>query len=291
MPKELLSPGAKFRKALSEETPLQIIGTVNAYCALMAERTGFKAIYLSGGACASISYGLPDLGITSLDNVLADAWRITSASSLPLLVDIDTGWGNELNIHHTITQMIKAGVAAVHIEDQVTAKRCGHRPGKELVSTQEMVYRVKAAVAAKTDPDFYIIARTDALALEGLSSAIDRANAYVDAGADAIFAEAVTRLEEYQSFVKNVNAPILANITEFGKTPLFTFDELHQAGVSMMLYPWAATRAMNAAAQHVYKTIFQQRTQQDLIESMQTRETLYDFLNYYQYEKKLDHSE
>lgn len=283
-----LSPGAKFREALTQEKPLQIIGTVNAYCALMAERVGFKAIYLSGGACANISYGLPDLGITSLENVLADVWRITSASSLPLLVDIDTGWGNELNIHRTISQMIKAGVGAVHMEDQVSAKRCGHRPGKELVETQEMVDRVKAAVAAKTDPDFFIIARTDALATEGLSSAIDRANAYVEAGADAIFAEAVTRLEEYQSFVQKINAPILANITEFGKTPLFTFDELRHAGVSMMLYPWAATRAMNAAAQRAYETIFQQHTQQDLIESMQTRETLYDFLNYYQYEKKLD---
>lgn len=283
-----LTPGAKFRRALAQEKPLQIMGTVNAYCALMASRIGFQAIYLSGAACANASYGLPDLGITSLDNVLADVWRITSASALPLLVDIDTGWGSELNIAHTIRQMVKAGVAAVHMEDQVSSKRCGHRPGKTLVDPNEMVLRVRTAVAAKLDPDFFIIARTDAVAVEGMDAAITRAKAYIDAGADAIFAEALTTLDDYQRFTDEINAPVLANMTEFGKTPLFSLEQLHSAGVSMILYPLTALRAMNAAAQKVYETVRQHGTQKELIKMMQDRETLYDFLNYYADEEKIN---
>lgn len=279
-----LTPGAKFRQALKQEKPLQIMGTINAYCALMAKRVGYQAIYISGGACASASYGLPDLGITSLDNVLADVWRITSACDVPLLVDIDTGWGNAFNIAHTIKQMIKTGVAAVHIEDQVAAKRCGHRPKKQLVSQPEMVDRLKAAVDAKTDDDFYIIARTDALANEGMEKAIERANAYVEAGADAIFTEAVTELDQYSKFSKAINAPILANITEFGKTPLFTVDQLKNAGVQMILYPQTAMRAMNAAALKVFQSVRQQGTQREVLNIMQDRETLYDYLDYHAYE-------
>ena len=285
---KLLSPGAQFRAALEKEKPLQIIGTVNAYCALMAKRVGYRAIYLSGGACANVSYGLPDLGITSLDNVLEDVRRITSACSLPLLVDIDTGWGNVFNIARTIEQMIKAGAAAVHMEDQVAEKRCGHRPKKALVSREEMVDRIVAAVDAKTDSEFYIIARTDAAAVEGLEAAIDRAKAYVNAGADAIFAEALTTLDQYQRFIDEIDAPILANITEFGKTPLFTMNELMQVGVRMVLYPMSPTRAMNAAALKVLETVRQEGTQKNIIDSMQDRETLYDFLNYHAYEEKLD---
>ncbi len=285
------TPGAKFRAALKNENPLQIIGTVNAYCALMAKRVGFQANYLSGGAVASMSYGVPDLGITSLENVLADVQRITSVCDVPLLVDIDTGWGSELNIAHTIAQMIKAGAAAVHMEDQVAAKRCGHRPKKELVSTNEMVQRIKAACEAKTDPDFYIIARTDAADVESLESAIERAKSYVAAGADAIFAEALTDLDQYRDFVNAIDAPILANITEFGKTPLLSVDELHNVGVRMVLFPWAATRAMNAAALNVYQQVRKHGTQKELIDSMQDRETLYDYLNYYEYENKLNRSE
>jgi len=277
-----------FRSALAEEKPLQVMGTVNAYGALMAERIGYRAIYISGGACANMSYGLPDLGITSLDNVLEDVRRITSVCSVPLMVDIDTGWGNFFNIQRTIQQMIKAGVAAVHIEDQVAAKRCGHRSGKQLVDRQEMVDRLSAATSAKTDPDFFIIARTDAAAVEGLDAAIARANAYVAAGADGIFAEALTELDQYKAFVDAVDVPVLANITEFGKTPLLTVEELASVGVAMVLYPLTAVRAMNAAAEHVYKTVRREGTQQSCIDSMQDRETLYDYLGYHDYEKKLD---
>lgn len=284
---ESFSPGARFREALKQEFPLQIMGTVNAYCAMMAERAGFRAIYMSGSACATCSYGLPDIGITSLDNVLADVWRITSACSLPLLVDIDTGWGNEWNIEHTIKQIIKAGAAAVHIEDQVAAKRCGHLPGKELVSTAEMVRRVKTAVSAKTDPDFYVIARTDAFAVEGMDAAIARAIAYREAGADAIFAEALHDLDQYRQFIKEVQLPVLANLTEFGQTPFFTVEELHQAGVAMALYPWAATRAMNQAAFEVYQTVRKEGTQKSVIPKMQDRKALYDFLHYDEYVEKL----
>ena len=282
------SHGTKFRTALQQEQPLQIIGTVNAYCALMAKRVGYKAIYISGGACDNISYGLPDLGITSIENVLADVWRITSVCDVPLLVDIDTGWGNEFNIARAIKQMIKAGAAAVHMEDQVAAKRCGHRPKKELVSKEEMVARISAAVDARTDDDFFIIARTDAIANEGIESALDRANAYIEAGADGIFAEAVTEIGEYKQFTNKLNAPILANITEFGKTPLFTVEELNDVGVSMALYPFSAVRAMNAAALETYQTIRKKGTQKSLIKNMQDRETLYDFLHYMDYETKLD---
>ena len=286
-----LSAGRQFRQALAQEQPLQIMGTINAYCALMAERVGYRVIYLSGGACANASYGLPDLGLTSLDNVLQDVWRVTSRCPLPLLVDIDTGWGNELNVAHTIEQMIKAGAAAVHIEDQVLAKRCGHRPDKRLVSQDEMVARVQAAVSAKTDPDFFIIARTDAAASEGLAKAIGRAQAYVEAGADAIFAEALTNLDQYQQFSAALTVPILANITEFGRTPLFTVEQLKKVGVRMVLYPFSALRAMNAAALKVYEAIRQQGGQQSVVDTMQDRETLYDFLDYYRYEQKLSASD
>lgn len=282
------SPGKKFRQALQEEAILQIMGTPNAYCAMMAKQTGIKAIYLSGGALAAMSYGLPDLGITSLEDVLVDIRRITNAVDTPLLVDIDTGWGNAFNIQRTIQQMIKFGAAAVHIEDQVSAKRCGHRPNKELVSTEEMVDRITAAVSAKTDPDFFIIARTDAVASEGVSAAIERAQAYQDAGADGIFAEAVVELPDYQIFSEALDVPVLANITEFGKTPLYTAEELTEAGVKMMLYPLTAARMMNQAALKCYQTVKAQGTQADLIDQMQTRDELYQFLNYHAYEKALD---
>ena len=245
---ETQSPGKKFRQALEAEFPLKIVGTINAYCALLAEQAGYRAIYLSGSGVATASYGLPDLGITTLDNVLEDVRRITSYSALPLLVDIDTGWGNIFNITRTIQQMIKMGAAAIHIEDQVAAKRCGHLPSKELVSTFEMVDRIKVAINARTDPDFFIIARTDAVAVEGLPAAIDRACAYVAAGADAIFAEALTEIDQYQQFCQKVKVPILANITEFGKTPLFTREQLAEVGVAIILYPLSAMRAMNASA-------------------------------------------
>jgi len=282
------SAGYRFRQALAAEQPLQIVGAINAYTAMMAERVGYRALYLSGAGVANASYGLPDLGITSLDNVLEDVRRITSATSLPLLVDIDTGWGGAFNIARTIQQMIKAGAAAVHLEDQVQAKRCGHRPGKALVSSTEMVDRIKAAIDARTDNDFVIMARTDAMAVEGLTAAIDRANAYVAAGADMIFAEALTALDEYREFTQAVKVPVLANITEFGKTPLFTVAELRDAGAQMVLYPLSAFRAMNKAALNVYQTIRQQGTQKDVIANMQTRVELYEFLNYLSYEEKLD---
>ncbi len=285
---DLNSAGLRFRTAVKTEQPLQIMGTINAYTALMAERVGYRAIYLSGGGVAGASYGLPDLGMTSLDNVLEDVRRITSATDLPLLVDIDTGWGGAFNIARTVKQMIKAGVGAVHIEDQVQAKRCGHRPGKALVSKEEMSDRIKAAVDARTDPNFVIMARTDAVAGEGVDAGIERAQAYVAAGADMIFAEALLELDDFKRFVKAVNVPILANITEFGKTPLYSVEELKNVGVQIVLYPLSAFRAMNAAALKVYKAIREQGTQKDVIGIMQDRETLYDFLRYHAYEDKLD---
>lgn len=285
----VLSPGKRFREALAAEHPLQIMGTPNAYCAIMAKQIGIKAIYLSGSGVATISYGLPDLGITSLEDVLVDVRRITDTVDTPLLVDIDTGWGSVLNIQRTIQQMIKYGAAAVHIEDQVSSKRCGHRSNKELVSKEEMVDRITAAVSAKTDPDFFIIARTDAIASEGVSGAIERAEAYQEAGADAIFAEAVTELADYQVFVQALDIPVLANITEFGQTPLFTAEELSEVGIKMMLYPLTAARMMNQAALTAYQTVKAQGTQAALIDQMQTREALYTFLNYHMYEDKFSH--
>ena len=282
------SAGAKFKAALAAEKPLQIVGAINAYSAILAEQTGFKAVYVSGAGVANASYGLPDLGITNLNDVLIDVRRIANTASLPILVDIDTGFGPAFNIARTIKEMTKAGAAAVHIEDQVSAKRCGHRPNKALVSTDEMVDRLKVAADAKTDPDFVIIARTDSLASEGIKASIARAKAYVAAGADMIFAEAVTELDQYRQFAKAVNVPILANITEFGLTPLFTLAELKEADVSLVLYPLSAFRAMSAAALNVYKTIRDKGSQKDVLGTMQSREELYRFLNYDQYEQKLD---
>jgi len=283
-----MTPGKKFRQAITKESPLQVIGAINAYHARLAERSGFQALYLSGGGVAAGSLGIPDLGITTLEDVLIDIRRITDVTSLPLLVDIDTGFGGAFNIARTIKAVEKAGAAAVHIEDQVQAKRCGHRPNKAIVTQDEMVDRVKAAVDAKTDPDFVIMARTDALAVEGLNSAIDRACACVEAGADMIFPEAINDLETYQKFTTKVNVPVLANITEFGATPLFTTEELKGVGISIVLYPLSAFRAMNKAALKIYEGIREHGTQKDLINDMQTREELYDFLNYHDYEKKLD---
>jgi methylisocitrate lyase len=282
------SAGARFRAALSAETPLQVVGAINAYAARMAEATGFRALYLSGGGVAANSLGMPDLGISTMEDVLIDVRRITDVTALPLLVDIDTGWGGAFNIARTIRSMIKAGAAAVHIEDQVGAKRCGHRPGKELVAAEEMVDRIKAAVDARTDGQFVVMARTDALANEGLEAAIERTQAYVAAGADMIFAEAVTQLEMYTKFRKAVGVPILANITEFGQTPLFTRDELGNAGVDIVLYCCAAYRAMNAAALKVYEMIRAEGTQRSVVPMMQTRADLYKHLGYHEYEKKLD---
>jgi len=282
------SPGARFRAALAAEKPLQVAGAINAYAAKLAETAGFRVIYLSGGGVAANSLGIPDLGISTMEDVLIDVRRITDACPLPLLVDIDTGWGSAFSIARTIRQMIKAGAAAVHIEDQVGAKRCGHRPGKELVPPEEMADRIKAAADARADPDFVIMARTDALAIEGLDRAIQRAQAYVAAGADMIFAEAVTELSMYTAFRKAVGVPILANITEFGKTPLFTRDELAQAGVDIVLYCCAAYRAMNAAALKVYQAIRAEGTQKSVLPLMQTRDDLYRYLGYHAYEQKLD---
>ncbi|MDP5210211.1 methylisocitrate lyase [Microbulbifer sp. 2205BS26-8] len=282
------SAGARFRTALAENSPLQVVGTINAYTAIMAERIGHKAIYLSGAGVANASYGLPDLGITSLDNVLEDVRRITAASALPLLVDIDTGWGGAFNIARTIAEMIRAGAAAVHIEDQVAQKRCGHRPNKEIVSKQEMVDRIKAAVDARTDDDFFIMARTDAFAQEGLDAAIERAQACIEAGADGIFAEAVTELAHYRAFKSALSVPILANITEFGKTELYNTKELGEAGADIVLYPLSASRAMNRAAENVYSRILQDGDQKAVVKTMQTREELYDYLNYHMFEQKLD---
>jgi methylisocitrate lyase len=282
------SAGARFRGALREEHPLLVVGAINAYTARMAEATGFRALYLSGGGVAANSLGMPDLGISTMEDVLTDARRIIDATNLPLLVDIDTGWGGAFSIARTIRSMTKAGVAAVHIEDQVGAKRCGHRPGKELVSSSEMVDRIKAAVDARTDERFLVIARTDALATEGLAHAIERAQAYVAAGADMIFAEAVKELIMYTEFRAAVGVPLLANITEFGQTPLFTREELKTAGVDIILYCCAAYRAMNAAALKVYETIRAEGTQRDLLPMMQSRADLYRYLDYYAYEAKLD---
>ena len=283
-----ISAGARFRAALKAEKPLQIIGAINAYHAMLATQSGFQAIYLSGGGVAAGSLGLPDLGISSLEDVLIDVRRITDAVDTPLLVDIDTGWGGAFNIARSVKSVIKAGAAALHIEDQVSAKRCGHRPNKAIVSLDEMVDRVKAAVDARTDPEFVIMARTDALAVEGLQSAIDRACACVEAGADMIFPEAITELGMYKQFVDAVKVPVLANITEFGSTPLFTVDELASADVSMVLYPLSAFRAMNQAALKVYQTTRKEGTQKNVLNLMQTRMELYDHLGYHAFEQKLD---
>jgi methylisocitrate lyase len=284
-----LSPGARFRAALAAEKPLQVPGAVCAYHAILAEKSGFKAIYLSGGGVAAGSLGVPDLGISTLDDVLTDVRRITDACSLPLLVDVDTGFGaSAFNVARTVKSLIKFGAAAMHIEDQVGAKRCGHRPNKELVSRDEMVDRIKAAVDARTDPAFAIMARTDALAVEGLAAAIDRARACVEAGADMIFPEAITELSMYRRFADAVSVPVLANITEFGATPLFTIDELKSAGVAIALYPLSAFRAMNQAALNVYRTLRRDGTQKAVVDSMQTRDELYDHLGYHAYEARLD---
>lgn len=283
-----LSAGAKFRAALAAEKPLQVIGAINAFSARMAEATGFKALYISGGGVAANSLGMPDLGISTMEDVLTDARRITDVTTLPLLVDIDTGWGGAFNIARTIRTFIKAGVAAVHMEDQVGAKRCGHRPGKEVVTQEEMVDRVKAAVDARTDPNFVIMARTDALAVEGINAAMDRACAYVEAGADMIFPEAMTELAMYKQFKQAVNVPILANITEFGHTPLYTREELASVDVDMVLHCCSAYRAMNAAALKVYQSIRAEGTQKNVIDIMQTRAELYYYLGYHAYEQKLD---
>jgi len=283
-----MTPGARFRAALEAHRPLPIVGAINAYTALMADKVGHPAIYLSGGGVANASFGLPDLGMTTMNDVVEDAHRITGATDVPLLVDIDTGWGGAFNIARTVKEMGRAGVAAVHIEDQVAQKRCGHRPNKAIVSQQEMVDRIKAAADARLDPDFYLIARTDAFQKEGLEAAVARANACVEAGADAIFAEAVHSLDDYRAFCEGVDAPILANITEFGATPLFTQAELGEVGCRMVLYPLSAFRAMNAAALKVYRSIHEQGHQHDVVELMQTRDELYDFLDYHAFENKLD---
>ena len=284
----LISAGARLRAALTVEKPLQVVGVINAYAARLAERTGFHALYLSGGGVAAASLGVPDLGITTLEDVLTDTRRITDTSALPLLVDIDTGFGSAFNIARTIKALVKAGAAAVHIEDQVQAKRCGHRPGKAIVSRDEMVDRIKAAVDARSDPDFVIMARTDALAVDGLEAAIERAAACVEAGADMIFPEALTSLEMYRQFAEAVKVPILANMTEFGLTPLFTTAELASAWVSLALYPLSAFRAMSAAALQVYQTLRKEGTQKSAVPLMQTRAELYNYLDYYAYEQKLD---
>jgi len=283
-----MSQGKKFRAAMASEKPLQIPGTINAYTALMAESVGYKAIYLSGGGVANASYGLPDLGMTSLNDVLEDVRRITAATSVPLLVDIDTGWGGAFNIARSIKDMIAAGAAAVHIEDQVAQKRCGHRPNKSIVSVTEMVDRIKAAVDAKTDPDFVVMARTDALAVDGMNAVVDRAGAFAEAGADAIFAEAMTEISMYAPIVKAAGIPVLANLTEFGETPLYTANELAAVDIAMALYPLSAFRAMNKAALNVYQAIRSEGTQASVVDTMQTRMELYDFLGYHEYEQKLD---
>lgn len=282
------SPGARFRAAVQQEKPLQVVGAITAYAAKLAEATGFKAVYLSGGGVAANSLGIPDLGISTMEDVLTDAGRITDACALPLLVDIDTGWGGAFNIARTIKACIKTGVAAVHLEDQVGQKRCGHRPGKEVVSKGEMVDRVKAAVDAKTDPQFVLMTRTDAAAVEGIDAAIERAVAYVEAGADMIFPEAMKTLDDYKRFRAAVKVPILANLTEFGATPLFTVDELRSADVDIALYCCGAYRAMNAAALRFYETVRREGTQKSVVETMQSRADLYKYLGYHAYEEKLD---
>jgi methylisocitrate lyase len=282
------SAGARFRAALDTEKPLQIVGAINAYTAILAGKCGFRALYLSGAGVANASHGLPDLGVTSLQDVLEDARRITSVSKLPLLVDADTGWGNALGIERTVREMIRAGAAALHIEDQTAAKRCGHRPGKQLASCPEMCDRIRAAIDAKTDPQFVIMARTDAAALEGVSAAIERARAYCSAGAEMIFAEALGSLEQYSAFCRAVPAPVLANITEFGRTPLFTVPELASAGIRMALYPLSAFRAMSASALEVFRAIRCDGSQRNVISRMQTRAELYQFLDYHASEARLD---
>lgn len=286
---EQLSPGGLLRAAVEDERPLQVAGTINAYCALLAQEAGLRALYLSGAGVANASFGLPDLGLTTLNDVLEDARRITAVTELPLLVDADTGFGPALMIARTVKGMIRAGVAGIHLEDQVQAKRCGHRPGKQIVSTGEMVDRIKAAVDARTDDQFVLMARTDALANEGLAAALERAVAYVAAGADMIFAEACADLDQYRAFARAAGVPILANITEFGKTPLLTLAELREAGVGLALYPLSAFRAMSAAALEVYRTLRHEGTQKELLGRMQTREELYSILGYHALEQKLDH--
>ena len=283
-----MSAGKKFRDALKNNNPLIIPGAINAYSAILAERAGHNAIYLSGGGVAAASYGLPDLGITSMEDVLIDVKRISNASSLPLLVDIDTGWGGAFNISRTIKEMVNAGCAAVHMEDQISQKRCGHRPNKSLVSSNEMQDRIKAAVDGREDESFFIMARTDALASEGLSGAIDRANSYVEHGADGIFLEAVTSIEEYKNFKEVIDVPLLANITEFGKTPLFSKDELSSVNVDMILYPLSAFRGMSKTAEKIYNSLLKEATQENLLDIMQTRDELYERLNYHSFEEKLD---
>ena len=282
------STGKEFRKLVAEHPPLQVVGTINAYTAMMAKKIGHQAIYLSGGGVANASYGLPDLGMTSLDNVIEDVTRITAACDLPLLVDADTGWGGAFNISRTTRGMIRAGAAGMHIEDQVSQKRCGHRPNKAIVSSAEMVDRIKAAVDARTDESFVVMARTDALASEGLEEALDRSNSFAEAGADMIFAEAVTTLEQYETFCRNLDVPILANITEFGATPMFNLEELAAVGVGLILYPLSAFRAMNKAAENVYKSLLADGTAKKVLDTMQTRSELYDYLNYHDFEQKLD---
>jgi methylisocitrate lyase len=285
---EIRSAGARFRAAVAEEHPLQVVGAITAYAARMAERVGFRALYLSGGGVAANSLGMPDLGISTMDDVLIDVRRITGISDLPLLVDVDTGWGGAFNIARTVRSMIKAGAGAIHIEDQVAEKRCGHRPGKAIVSKDEMADRIKAAIDARTDESFVIMARTDAIAVEGLDAAIERALACIEAGADMIFPEAIYTLDQYRAFKSAVKVPILANITEFGKTPLFTRDELRSAGVDIVLYCCGAYRAMNKAALNFYEIVRRDGTQKNVVPAMQTREELYDFLGYHTYEEKLD---
>ncbi|MFT5837806.1 MAG: methylisocitrate lyase [Flavobacteriales bacterium] len=282
------TPGQRFRQALTDNKPLQIVGTINAYTAMMAKQIGHQAIYLSGGGVANASYGLPDLGMTSLNDVIVDVQRITAACDLPLLVDIDTGWGGAFNIAKTVRDMEKAGAAAVHLEDQVAQKRCGHRPNKEIVSSQEMVDRIKAAVDARIDPSFFIMARTDSFAQEGLEASIERAKSYAAAGADGIFAEAVKTEEHYRAFSEALNVPILANITEFGQTDLWNKKELGEWGADMVLYPLSAFRAMNKAAENVYQSILTNGDQKAVVDTMQTRMELYDYLGYHAYEQKLD---
>ncbi len=283
-----LTPGTKLREAINTHNPLQVVGTVNAYTAIMAERVGHRAIYLSGGGVAACSLGTPDLGITTLQDVLVDVNRITAASSLPLLVDVDTGWGGALNIARCVRELIRGGAAGMHIEDQVQQKRCGHRPNKMIVSQEEMIDRIKAAVDARSNDSFVIMARTDAMAVEGMQPAIERAIACVEAGADMIFPEAMSELSQYQQFVDAVQVPVLANITEFGATPLFTTEELASVGVKLALYPLSAFRAMSKAALNVYEHILQDGTQQQVVDAMQTRMELYDFLDYHRYEQELD---
>ena len=283
-----ISKGSTFRKAIKNNQPLQIVGTINAYTSILAEKSGHRAIYLSGGGVAASSMGVPDLGITTLQDVLVDVERITNTTNLPLLVDTDTGWGGAFNISRMVKSMISAGAAAIHIEDQVEQKRCGHRPNKELVSVQEMVNRIKAAVDAKTDSEFVVMARTDAIDNEGIESALERVVAYQEAGADAIFAEAVIEIDQYKSFRENLKIPILANITEFGKTPFFTKEELKRVGIDMILYPLSAFRAMSKAALEVYIEILKKGTQKHIVDKMQTRDELYELLDYHSYEEKLD---